>query len=41
MAEFLRLLDERHGGPVGWLQENGLTDDELARLRARLREEGA
>ncbi|WP_226359388.1 tyrosine-protein phosphatase, partial [Pseudonocardia sp. ICBG601] len=34
MAEFLRLLDERHGGPVGWLRENGLTDDELARLRA-------
>lgn len=41
MAEFLRLLDERHGGPIGWLQENGLTDDELARLRARLREESA
>ena len=41
MAEFLRLLDERHGGPVGWLRENGLTDDELARLRTRLRDGSA
>ena len=41
MAEFLRLLDERHGGPVEWLLAHGLTDDELARLRARLREEDA
>ncbi len=40
-AEFLRLLDERHGGPVGWLRENGLTDDELARLRTRLRDGSA
>lgn len=39
MAEFLRLLDERHGGPVGWLRSHGVTDDELARLRARLREQ--
>ncbi|MEQ3551448.1 tyrosine-protein phosphatase [Pseudonocardia nematodicida] len=38
MAAFLRLLDERHGGPVGWLREHGLTDDELARLSARLRD---
>nr|WP_222131625.1 tyrosine-protein phosphatase [Pseudonocardia sp. C8] len=41
METFLRLLDERHGGPVGWLQENGLTGDELARLRSRLRDEDA
>ena len=39
MAGFLAQLDERYGGPVGWLQANGLTDDELARLRARLRDE--
>ncbi len=37
MAGFLALLDERFGGPVEWLQANGLTDDELADLRARLR----
>ncbi len=41
MAEFLRLLDERHGGPVGWLRGNGLTEDELARLRTRLRDGSA
>ena len=41
MAEFLRLLDERHGGPVGWLRENGLTEDELTRLRTRLRDGSA
>lgn len=37
MSRFLELLDRRHGGPVAWLQSNGLTDDELARLRTRLR----
>ena len=37
MQTFLELLDERHGGPVEWLRDNGLTDDELARLRSRLR----
>ncbi len=36
MAGFLALLDQRYGGPVEWLQANGLTDDQLARLRARL-----
>lgn len=41
METFLRLLDERHGGPVAWLAEHGLTEDELARLRSRLREENA
>lgn len=37
MRRFLEVLDERHGGPVGWLQANGLTDDERDRLRERLR----
>lgn len=41
MEAFLTRLDERHGGPVGWLREHGLTDDELARLRSRLRDENA
>ena len=36
MAEVLRVLDERDGGAAAWLQANGLTDDELAALRARL-----
>jgi protein-tyrosine phosphatase len=39
MAGFLAQLDERYGGPVGWLKANGLTDDELANLRARLRDD--
>ena len=41
METFLRLLDERHGGPLEWLRSNGLTDDELVRLRSRLRDENA
>ena len=41
MDAFLGLLDERYDGPVGWLREHGLTDDELARLRSRLRDEDA
>ncbi|MBW0101975.1 tyrosine-protein phosphatase [Pseudonocardia sp. KRD291] len=39
MRRFLDLLDERHGGPVAWLQAHGLTDDERDRLRDRLRGE--
>jgi protein-tyrosine phosphatase len=39
MAGFLALLDDHYGGPVAWLQANGLTDDELAHLRARLRDD--
>jgi protein-tyrosine phosphatase len=39
METFLRMLDERHGGPVAWLQAHGLTDGELTRLRSRLRDE--
>ena len=37
MDRFLALLDERHGGPVPWLRESGMTDTELQRLRSRLR----
>jgi hypothetical protein len=36
MERLLALVDERHGGAEGWLRSNGLTDDDLARLRARL-----
>ncbi|WP_448615247.1 tyrosine-protein phosphatase [Modestobacter sp. URMC 112] len=37
MRRVLELLDERHGGPVGWLTEHGFGADEQAALRARLR----
>jgi protein-tyrosine phosphatase len=37
MERVLELVDERHGGAAGWLREHGLTEDELASLRARLR----
>jgi hypothetical protein len=36
MWRILELLDERHGGPSGWLAEQGVADDELDALRARL-----
>ncbi|HWI72677.1 MAG TPA: tyrosine-protein phosphatase [Baekduia sp.] len=36
MTRILTLLDERHGSPAGWLRENGLEDEALAALRARL-----
>jgi hypothetical protein len=36
MARVLELLDERHGGPAGWLREHGFSDDDAAALRARL-----
>jgi protein-tyrosine phosphatase len=38
MARVLALLDERHGGPAGWLREHGFGDAEQAALRARLRD---
>jgi protein tyrosine/serine phosphatase len=38
MRRVLELLDQRHGGPVGWLTENGFGDAEQAALRARLRD---
>lgn len=38
MAAFLDELDARHGGAAGWLIAHGLGDDDLERLRAKLRE---
>lgn len=37
MARVLELLDERYGGPIGWLEAHGFGADEQAALRARLR----
>jgi protein-tyrosine phosphatase len=37
MRRVLELLDERWGGPIGWLEQNGFGADERAALRARLR----
>ncbi len=37
MDRVLALLDERHGGPTGWLQQHGFDADEQAALRALLR----
>ena len=30
-------LDDRYGGPIGWLETHGFGADEQAALRARLR----
>ena len=38
MDRVLTLFDERHGGPLGWLDTHGFGADEQAALRARLRE---
>jgi protein tyrosine/serine phosphatase len=37
MDRVLELLDERHGGPLGWLESQGFDAGEQAALRARLR----
>jgi protein tyrosine/serine phosphatase len=37
MTRVLELLDERYGGPIGWLHTHGFGADEQAALRARLR----
>ena len=37
MTRVLELLDERYGGPIGWLETHGFGADEQAALRARLR----
>jgi protein tyrosine/serine phosphatase len=37
MRAFLSQLDERHGGLDSWLPANGFAEDEVARLRAKLR----
>jgi protein tyrosine/serine phosphatase len=41
MERVLALLDERSGGPVGWLTAHGFGPQEQAALRARLREPAA
>jgi protein-tyrosine phosphatase len=38
MDRVLALLEERHGGPLGWLEAHGFGADEQAALRARLRD---
>jgi protein tyrosine/serine phosphatase len=38
MDRVLTLLDERFGGPTGWLEAHGFGPDEQAALRARLRD---
>jgi protein tyrosine/serine phosphatase len=38
MERVLALLDERWGGPIGWLDAHGFGADERAALRARLRD---
>jgi protein-tyrosine phosphatase len=38
MDRVLTLLEERHGGPIGWLDAHGFGPDEQAALRARLRD---
>ena len=37
MEKFLATLDERFGGPVGWLERHGWTDHDTTALRAALR----
>jgi protein-tyrosine phosphatase len=38
MDRVLAILDERYGGPIGWLDQHGFGADEQALLRARLRD---
>jgi protein-tyrosine phosphatase len=38
MDRVLEILDERFGGPIGWLEAHGFGADEQAALRARLRD---
>jgi protein-tyrosine phosphatase len=40
MRRVLQLLDERFGGPLGWLDGHGLGADDQRLLRARLRDAG-
>lgn len=37
MEKFLAAVDERFGGPLGWLERHGWTDDDTGALRAALR----
>jgi len=36
MEKFLTILDERHDGPVGWLERHGWTGDDTTALRSAL-----
>jgi protein-tyrosine phosphatase len=36
MEGFLRVLDEMHDGPLGWLAQHGWTDQDASALRSRL-----
>ncbi|MEU0571289.1 tyrosine-protein phosphatase [Nonomuraea sp. NPDC005983] len=36
MRQFLQVLEERHGGPLAWLESYGWTADDTAAMRARL-----
>ncbi|SPL91398.1 protein tyrosine/serine phosphatase [[Actinomadura] parvosata subsp. kistnae] len=38
IEQFLGVLDDRFGGPLGWLAENGWTDADTEAMRARLRD---
>ncbi|MEV4009645.1 tyrosine-protein phosphatase [Nonomuraea angiospora] len=38
IEQFFQVLDERFGGPMGWLTRHGWTDADTAALRARLRD---
>lgn len=38
IEQFLGVLDDRFGGPMGWLAANGWTDADTAALRGRLRD---
>ncbi|HEX2074254.1 MAG TPA: tyrosine-protein phosphatase [Geodermatophilus sp.] len=38
MERLLALLDERHGGPIGWLEAHGFGAADRAALRSRLRD---
>jgi protein tyrosine/serine phosphatase len=38
MDRLLRALDERHGGPLGWLEAHGFGAEDQAALRSRLRD---
>jgi protein tyrosine/serine phosphatase len=39
MTAFLQQLEVRYGGLKGWAADNGLTEEDLAALRAKLRQE--
>ena len=36
MEKFLTILDERHGGPIGWLERHGWIDEDATALRTAL-----